>query len=181
MKPNPQLEEYNPEKIIASMRQEYFESLENEEEELQEKETHPLIGFRIGPEYFAVDITHIKLVIRPPKITQLPLSPPHLLGILNLRGEIKPILDLHPIFDLPQSNAKSQKILIVSEHIQDVGILIDEVLDLYEAQEILPPLNVETKIPSQFLKGKVEIQNQLFLLLDLKTLLQSKELEVKTY
>lgn len=175
--------EYDPKAIIQAMRDEYFQSLEEEEDTQRLQDSLSILGFRLGDENFAITIKELKSVIRVPRYTSLPLSPVHLLGIINVRGEIRPVLDLHPVFGLPSSSdGKSARILIIHENVRSVSLLVDEILDLYEiyTDEIKPPLHVQTRIPPTFLKGKVEIQSKLVLLLDLPALLNSEELSIRT-
>lgn len=175
-------EEYDPTVIIQSMREEYFQSLE-QEEDTEPKESVELLSFRIGDQNFALKITEIKGVIRPPRITKLPLSPIHLVGVINLRGEIKPVLNLHPLFHMPPFHQqKSSRILIVQDYIRNVALMVDQILDLYEVyvEDIHPPVHLDTKIRSKFLEGKIELNDAMTLILDIDALLNSEELQVRT-
>ncbi len=172
--------EYNPEAIIEEMRREYFKSLEEEEILDRQEETESFLAFRLGEEKFAIPITDLKSVIAVPHITKIPLSPPHLLGIINLRGEILPLLDFHQPFQIPAlGGEKEKRILIVSEKIRPLAFLVDEVMEIHEVplQEIQPPLQVQSKIDPEFLKGKFTSQDSLIILLNLEKLLHSPKLQ----
>jgi purine-binding chemotaxis protein CheW len=95
--------------------------------------------FLLGAEDFGVDILHVKEVVAPPEITRLPFSPPHLLGVINLRGRILSIFDLRKAYGLAPSTNQAGVVVIFDtdgycfgalvDHIQSVTILRNEQID----------------------------------------------------
>jgi purine-binding chemotaxis protein CheW len=85
---------------------------------------------RVGNEQYAVPLGLLAAVQRPQGLTPLPCTPPHVAGLLNVRGELVTVLDLGVALDLraaPTVGATSQVILVESARGQ-VGLLVDEVL-----------------------------------------------------
>ena len=69
----------------------------------------------------------------PPKITRVPSVPDHILGVINLRGEVLSTIDLKTFFDLPQGEPTEEQALIVVEHAgMQTGLLVDDIGDLVD-------------------------------------------------
>ncbi len=85
---------------------------------------------------FAISVKHIQEVVNPPeKYTNLPLAPQYLLGLLNLRGLIIPIVDLKTLLKLPGQSLKGdQKIAILELNGSSIGILFDHTGEIFRTQ-----------------------------------------------
>ncbi len=101
-----------------------------EEEQVTVEEYEHLVGFIIGDEEFAVDIHLVKEIIEVPDITRVPNAPPYVLGVINLRGQIVPVIDLRIKFNLPYGppeDEEERKIVVVETDDKVVGIMVDAV------------------------------------------------------
>ena len=68
-----------------------------------------ILTFKVGPESFCLDVHCVTGIEQAPKITRVPLSEKHLLGMMNLRGQIIPVIDLRILFNLDnQEKTKEQ-------------------------------------------------------------------------
>lgn len=99
--------------------------------------TNEIFGsFFLGGHEFALPIAHIQEVVNPSEsYTPVPLAPAYLLGMFNLRGSIIPLVDLRLILNLPTTtNIKAQKIAIMEYGSFSVGLLFDEIGEIFKSQ-----------------------------------------------
>ena len=83
-------------------------------EEVEVREAvRPLIVFRVSQEWYGVDIDKVREVVKFDQITRLPSAPPHIAGILNLRGSILSVTDLKKIFGFEDEETASKPRLVV--------------------------------------------------------------------
>jgi purine-binding chemotaxis protein CheW len=115
-----------------------------------------VIEFRLARERYAVAREYVQEVCPLKELTPLPCTPPFVLGIVNVRGQILPVLDVKKFFDLPETGITDLHMIIVV-HVgeMEVGILADSVvgarsIPLTAIQESLPTL---TGIRAQYLRG----------------------------
>ena len=114
-----------------------------EKEELKE-ETRQLVVFRLAQEWYGVEITKVKEVIKVEKITYLPSSPQYVAGIVNLRGNILSVTDLKRILGLPHEElTETTRIVAIEPRIMETGLLVDEISEAIEVpvSKIEPPLS----------------------------------------
>ena len=97
----------------------------------QEGEEIQVVAFRLGNEEYAVDILYVQEIIRLLNITRVPRSAQHIEGVVNLRGSIIPIANLHSRFNLQLSDNQDDKRIIVFKFDEvQVGIIVDEVSEV---------------------------------------------------
>ncbi|MHC4780698.1 MAG: chemotaxis protein CheW, partial [Planctomycetota bacterium] len=93
--------DFDPEAIIERMRAEYWETVEKPPE-AEATDLVTLLKFRVGSERFAFRVEHVREVTRVPPITsRVPRSADFLLGVMTLRGQIIPVLDMRVMLRLP--------------------------------------------------------------------------------
>ena len=163
------MKEYNPEEIVRQMREEYFQSLEEVQEE-REGETLQCLDFSVTENlYLALELPHLQAVIRKSPVTKVPLAPSWLLGLIHFRGQIFPLLDLAAFFSL-ESQSQGQKVLILRETICPAALLVKEVLDIHEfLQDEIKPAQVEA-IPATCVQGVLERKERTIFLLSSEAL-----------
>ena len=132
------------------------------EEDLYEKvelkeETVKLVFFRLAREWYGVEITKVKEVIKVEKITYLPSSPEHIAGIVNLRGNILSVTDLKRFFALPHEElTEKTRIVAIESGIVETGLLVDEVAEAIEVpvSVIDPPLATIAPEMGEYIDGQ---------------------------
>ena len=97
-------------------------------ESLPEEEIRVCL-FSIGEDTYAIPVELLAEIIIPQKIFPVPTTPSHVLGVINLRGNIVPIVDMRPALSLPQSSAAGQ-IAIIKYGALTVGIVVDNVSEV---------------------------------------------------
>jgi len=137
-----------------------------------------VLAFRLADESYGVDILRVKEIRGWSAVTHVPESPPHVLGVLNLRGSIVPVLDLRARFALePMQPSPLTVIIVLSIHTttgtREYGLVVDSVSEVMQVEPArlkdVPELSGH--VSSDFLKGLIEQQNQLVMLLDVDRLM----------
>jgi purine-binding chemotaxis protein CheW len=136
--------------------------------------------FSISGDTYAVTVDILAEIIIPQKIFSVPTTPSHVIGIINLRGNIVPIVDIRPALSLPVS-AGANQIAIIRYNQMTLGILVDTVAEVISVplSSVLPlPAEVavqETgnKNRSRYLKAIIQRQSGVAALLNIDRLLEA--------
>ena len=115
-----------------------------------------LLEFRLAQERYAVETCFVREVLPLRDLTPLPCTPPFVLGVVNVRGRILPVLDIKKFFDLPdQGLTDLHRIIFVHGHDLELGLLADAVV----GTQTLPVDGLQTTLPTltgiraEYLKG----------------------------
>jgi len=151
-------------------------------QELDQEQLMQLVGFTIGKELFGVDILMVQEIIRAAPITPVPNSPEFVEGVINLRGNILPVIDLRKRLNLLSSeiDLKDTWILILDIQNKITGFIVDSVTEVIKIQESTieaPPDIIKAGLESQYLRGVCDIGEHLLILLDFKRILLQEELQ----
>jgi purine-binding chemotaxis protein CheW len=147
-----------------------------EREELKEQ-TLQIIIFRLSGEWYGVEITKVKEVIKVGKITYLPSSPEYIAGIVNLRGKILSVTDLKTIFRLTHEEPTDKtRIIAVESGMLETGFLVDEVVESIEVpvSKIEPALLTLPAEEAEYLKGQCKVDNKLIALVSVEKVLEKR-------
>lgn len=139
-----------------------------------------LVTFNIGDEEFGVDILHVKEIIRMMEITKVPKSPEFVDGVINLRGNVVPIIDLRKRFSmLSKEHDKNTRISVVELGDTVVGFVVDSVHEVLRipSDTVEPPPPVVAGIDAEYIRGVGKLDDRLLILLDLQKLLSPEEEE----
>ncbi len=140
--------------------------------------TLKLVGFYLGPEEYAVDILKIKEIKLMQEITNVPKAPDFVEGVINLRGDIVPIIDLKKKLNLGAADLNEEsKIIVVEIDTKMVGVIVDEVSEVIEIEDskLSPPPPIIGGIEAEYLKGVGKLGDRLLILLDLDKILTLEE------
>jgi purine-binding chemotaxis protein CheW len=137
-----------------------------------------LVIFELADENYGVDIASVESIIKMEPITVVPRSPSFVEGVINLRGSILPVVDLHKRFKLVVSEtAKDARIVVVNIEGVKVGMVVDGVSEVLRISDesIEPPPPMVTNIDSAFITGIAKIGDKLVIMLDLDKVLSTRE------
>ena len=132
---------------------------------IEDREKLEVLAFKIESESYAIEVSYINKVYMLKDLTSLPGISPYIIGIINVRGQIVPVIDFRKIFELPdKKNGGNKKVIVVLASEATFGLLADEVLGLEsilvnEIQRDLPTLN---GVRVEYLQGVTH--NQLVIL-----------------
>lgn len=147
--------------------------MENSLEDIQ------LACFSLGEKLFAVDIMRIKEILLPQKLSSLPRASELLDGVINLRGDVIPVMNMRKRFSMQSGDRdKPGKLLIVFLASQILALMVDDVLEVISVpvEEIKPPFQAVTGVGMEFLLGVCLSNEQVYMILDIDSLLGSQDL-----
>lgn len=134
--------------------------------------------FKLGDEKYAVDILNVGGISEFREMTKVPNAPAFIDGIINLRGDIIPIVNLKKRFHIPEKNVDSDtRIIINNIKGKDIGFIVDEAsqvikiddADIEDAPEIIKGAD------RQYISGVGKVNDQIVILLDLEKVLSDEE------
>lgn len=144
------------------------------------------LTFVLSDEEYGVDILRVQEIRGFESVTRIPNSPPHVLGVLNLRGSIVPIVDLRLRFRLEAVEYGPTTVIVVARVENEagsrvVGMVVDGVSDVCNVAKsnIKPAPNLGDSMDTRFLSGLATIEDRMVILLNLDQLLCMGEVEAE--
>jgi purine-binding chemotaxis protein CheW len=137
------------------------------------------LTFTLGDENYALDILTVKEIRGYESPTKIANAPPFIKGVINLRGDIVPIVDLRIKFNVGQATYDEFTIVIVLHiHNRIVGIVVDGVSDVVSLNkdQLRPPPDFGVAFDSRYLLGLATINEQMIILVDINELISSDEM-----
>jgi purine-binding chemotaxis protein CheW len=127
----------------------------------------PIVVFQLGQQQFGFHLEYVKRIIRMVAITAIPKSPPWMEGIINLQGQVIPVINLRKYLGLPNKKIMlNDRLLIVDYEESLIALITDDTLEVLEISEKnieAPPANLESKHP---VLGIIRWGESLVLILD---------------
>jgi len=152
----------------------------NEQQAKASTETYQVLTFILGGESYGVDILRVQEIRGWSSVTKIPHAPPHVLGVLNLRGSIVPIVDLRMRFNLERAEYTAVTVIIVLSVFspagrRDFGVVVDGVSDVVDvnAAEVKPPPELAGRAATEHIRGLVNVADRMVVLLDIDKLIGS--------
>lgn len=147
--------------------------------------TSQYLTFMLGGKSYGLEILNIKEIIEFGEITEVPRTPEYISGVINLRGKVVPVIDLHQFFSGAAIVQTKRTSIIVMEVESDgvlleIGVTVDmvnEVLDL-NLQDIDPAPPLGSHIDTRFICGMAKLENQLLILLEIKNIFSADDLSL---
>ncbi len=145
------------------------------------------LSFKLGEEVFAANVDQVVNILEMVRITEVPRTPDYMKGIINLRGDVLPVIDTRIKFGLESAEfTKNTCILVMEVKLSNedirVGALVDsvvEVLNITESDIQPPPAFNESK-KEDFIRGMVRVDDKFMILLDVDKVFSGEEiLELK--
>jgi purine-binding chemotaxis protein CheW len=134
-----------------------------------------LVTFRLGNEEFGVDIRKVQEINRMIDITKIPNTPPHIEGVVNLRGKIVPVISLRTILGLGERERdKATRIMVVEIEGFILGFIVDSVSEVLRISDgkVEPAPSVTREGDSKYIEGVINLSDRILILLDLKALFE---------
>lgn len=137
------------------------------------------LTFTLGDENYAIDILMVKEIRGYESVTKIANAPAFIKGVINLRGDIVPIVDLRIKFSVGTASYDEFTIVIVLHiHNRIVGIVVDGVSDVVSLNrdQLRPPPDFGVAFDSRYLLGLATINEQMIILVDINELISSEEM-----
>ncbi|HJW27168.1 MAG TPA: chemotaxis protein CheW [Rhodocyclaceae bacterium] len=143
------------------------------------------LTFSLGEEMFAIGILAIREIIEYGQVTEVPMTPPFIRGVINLRGAVVPVVDLAVRFGRPPRDITRRTCIVIVEvesekGSQEMGIVVDAVSEVLEipAADIEPPPEFGAKIRIDFIQGMGKVGGKFVVILDANRVLSMDEVAV---
>ena len=140
------------------------------------------LSFRLGDELFAANVSKVLEILEIPKITKVPRSPAFMRGVVNLRGNVLPVIDARTKFGMPAvADTINSCILVLNLEWEGkeivLGTIVDQVQEVMEIDEssIQPLPTVGAKYKTEFIEGMVKQEDQFIMLLNIDLLFSNDE------
>lgn len=142
-----------------------------------------LVGFEIGAEHFGVNILAVQEIIRSAPVTNVPNSPMFVEGVINLRGDIVPVIDLRKRLNLfkgsdDEATEVKNWVLILNIGDRVIGFIVDSVTEVLKIEEesIEPPPDIIVSgLENQYIQGVCNINDALLIILEFDRVLFNEE------
>jgi len=137
-----------------------------------------VLAFHLAHETYGIEAGYIREVLPVQEITPLPFTPPFILGLVNIRGQILSVTDLRKFFDLPDKGLTDMnRVIIVRFSDMEIGILADLIIGMRSVKhaDLQPPPATFTGIRGVYIKG---IAKERLAILDMEKILSDRKLTV---
>lgn len=142
--------------------------------ELSKADDRELVSFRVGGQDFCVDIMAVREIRGWTPATVLPHAPSYILGVINLRGAVVPIVDLAARMGLEPIRPDARHVIVICVvDNQTVGFLVDAVSDILSVKRTLiqPTPAVSSDVTRAFFEGVIAIDQRMLRLIDIEAVL----------
>jgi purine-binding chemotaxis protein CheW len=141
--------------------------------------------FKLGDELFAINVSQVREVLEVPQITKVPTAPEYMRGVVNVRGQATPVVDLRVRFGLPKGADTMHTRIIVMELELDgeatvLGGIADSVHEVIELDpsNVNPPPRIAMRWRTDFIQGMGRRGDDFIIILDVNAVFSSEELAV---
>ncbi len=135
------------------------------------------LTFALGEEVFAMDIRTVREIIQYAAMTTVPLMPDFVRGVINLRGAVVPVIDLHARFGRPAAKLSKKTCIVIFDAVPngggagervELGLLVDAVSEVIDiaASQIEPPPNFGTAVRRDFIRGMGKVASRFVIILE---------------
>ena len=149
------------------------------------EEDHQYLTFLLGGEMFAIAILNIKEIIEYGSLTEVPMMPSFIRGVINLRGSVVPVVDLSARFGRSKTKVSRRTCIVIIEvegieEKHDIGVMVDSVSEVLEIprSEIEPPPAFGAKIRVDFMHGMGKVAGKFVIILEANKVLSVEELSM---
>jgi purine-binding chemotaxis protein CheW len=146
-------------------------------------ETTQYLTYKLEDEIFAVDVAKVREILDFTPATKVPGTPEFMRGVINVRGNVVPVVDMRLKFGLTKTEKTVDTCIVVMEIIVDedttvLGALVDSVQEVFEieASHIEPPPRMGTRWRTEFIQGIGKRNDDLIIILDIDKVFSSSEM-----
>ena len=135
------------------------------------------LTFALGEAVFAMDIRTVREIIQHGPMTTVPLMPSFVRGVINLRGAVVPVIDLHARFGRAPARVGKKTCIVIFDSLREIdglservelGLMVDAVSEVIDiaASQIEPPPNFGTTVKREFIRGMGKVASRFVIILE---------------
>jgi purine-binding chemotaxis protein CheW len=143
-----------------------------------------VVSFKLGSEEYGVDIGQVQEINRMVAVTKVPRAPQFMEGVINLRGQLIPIIDLRTRFGMERAeHSKSTRIVVTEIGSKRIGMVVDSVSEVLRLplEQIEEAPDMISGVETEYIRGVGKLEERLIILLDLGKIVtgdEKRDLEV---
>jgi purine-binding chemotaxis protein CheW len=157
----------------------------DDKEKIEAQVFNSYLTFMLGNEHFAVDVIKVEEILEVPKITNVPRSPDYLRGVINLRGNVLPVIDTRVKFNMSETKLELDTCIVVLEleiegELITLGALVDAVTEVIELQlnDIKPSPSIGSSYHPEFIEGVTRVHDNFIMLLNIGKVFSIEDVSV---
>jgi purine-binding chemotaxis protein CheW len=137
-------------------------------------EMFKIVAFKLGEEEYGFDINHVQSIERIQHITRVPNAPMYVKGVINLRGNVTPIIDLRSKLNLGLAQyTENTRVIITKYEDVELGLIVDQTSDVIDvSSEVIEPASF-SGLDSDYFGGVAKMEGRLIILLRLEELMKA--------
>ncbi|NNL06545.1 MAG: purine-binding chemotaxis protein CheW [Gammaproteobacteria bacterium] len=147
----------------------------------QNVSTNQFLTFMLGEEEYGVDILNVQEIRSWESATSIPNTPDYVLGVINLRGLVVPIIDLRKRFAMSSAEFGPATIIVIVKLLDDaktsktVGMVVDEVSDVYNisGEDVGEMPDLGSVVGTEFIKGVASVNEKMVIILNIESLINT--------
>jgi purine-binding chemotaxis protein CheW len=164
-------------------------------ERLQEKEnmmngenkteTRQYLTFRLDNDEYAINVENVREILELCSVTKVPQTPDYMLGVINLRGNVVPVIDLRIKFGFDCDEQTEESCIVVLEVLVDeeltvLGALVDSVQEVLELSDndMEPPPKIGNRLKTEFIHGMGKRDDLFVIVLDINQIFSTSEINL---
>lgn len=145
-------------------------------------ESNQLLTFKLGSETYGIQINKVREILTYPIVTPIPDASRWVKGVINLRGEVAPVIDLRIRFNVDNEPLYTARTIIIAVKTQDnrmIGLVVDEVSDMenVDLDKLYPAPDMGASIAPEYLKGLFKKDEKMIVILDIDRILDKDEMQ----
>jgi len=137
-----------------------------------------IVSFEYGDVTYGIEVEFVREIVRPTDVTTIPFAPEHVMGLMNLRGDVVTIVDFGKLLGVEKSESNNHKVLIIGNDELTFGLYVDNVREVVSVlpEEIKKELNVSSISSGEILKGIVERNGEFIQIIDIRKLIERSKI-----
>lgn len=145
-------------------------------------ESNQLLTFKLGNETYGIQINKVREILTYPLVTPIPDASRWVKGVINLRGEVAPVIDLRVRFNIDANPVYTPRTIIIAVKTHDarmIGLVVDEVSDMenVDFNHLYPAPDMGSSISPEYLKGLFKKDDKMIVILDIDKILDKEEMQ----
>ena len=167
--------------MSESQRKEINDDFDLEDDENEDTQEGKYLSFRLGGEVYGIEIRHVTEIVGIQKITEVPDMPQYMKGVINLRGNVIPVVDVRLRFHMqPREYDDRTCVIVVNINDASIGLVVDAVKEVISIlpDKISPAPSVSKGEVTRYIKGIGRFDGEVIILLAIDELLYNNQIKV---